>query len=139
MVEQVLQRRWDAVIIFAADHQEAVGAAIERRESLQHLRRFAGRIFLVHPVEQRKLQLERVDQHRLVAAGGERVGDEVRGANAHAVPADRAKQDGDGERAHAAAAVSIISPPQASCRMKPSVGSTGARQGAFSSVAMVCR
>ena len=139
MVEQVLERRRDAVIIFAADDQETVGTTIECREPFQGLGRLARRILLVHPIKQRKLQLKRVDQQRLVPARFKRVGDQMRGADAHSVAADRAQEDGDGEGAHDAAAVRTISPPQASWRMKPSVGSTGARHGALSSVSIVWR
>src|SRR5437588_12165786 len=93
MIEQVLHPRLNAVIVFARDDDEAIGAAIERRELFEVLRRLPFRMLLVHAVEERQLQLHRIDKRWRVAALFERSHDEIRGANTHAVAPHGAEED----------------------------------------------
>src|SRR6266851_120631 len=97
MVEHVLERRRDAVIVLAADDDEGVGGAVEARQPLEHVGRRALLVFLVHAVEQREAQLGGVDQRGAVAAALQLRVDEARGLDALAGFADRAVEDGNGE------------------------------------------
>src|SRR5713226_6912326 len=97
MVEHVLERRRDAVIVLAADDDEGVGGAVEARQPLEHVGRLALLVFLVHAVEQRQAQLGGVDQRGAVAAALQLRVDEARGLDALAGFADRAVEDGNGE------------------------------------------
>src|SRR6185369_870722 len=78
MVEQILESRRNAVIIFATDHQEPVDAAVQRREAFEMVGRLTCGVFLVHPVEHRQLQLERINQMHDVTAPLELVSYELR-------------------------------------------------------------
>src|SRR5713226_4619388 len=97
MVEHVLERRRDAVIVLAADDDEGVGGAVEARQPLEHVGRRALLVFLVHAVEQRQAQLGGVDQRGAVAAALQLRVDEARGLDALAGFADRTVEDGDRE------------------------------------------
>ena len=68
MVEQVRQGRRNAVVVFTRNDDEAVGRLDQPRQSLEHFGGLARRVFLVHPVEKRKLVRSWVDQGRIVAA-----------------------------------------------------------------------
>jgi hypothetical protein len=71
MIEQVLQRRWDAVVVLAADDHEAVGRANDIRQLRQRIGSRACRVLLVHPVQERQPVFERIDEADLMSAGGE--------------------------------------------------------------------
>jgi hypothetical protein len=95
MVEQVLQGRRNAVIIFAADDQKPVGAAVQLRELLKLVWRLPSWMLLVHPIEERELQFERIDEVHLVPTAFEFLDDQPRCPVAHSITPDGAEQDGD--------------------------------------------
>ena len=99
-VEQVLERGGRGVIIFAADYEEAVGAAVQFGQLVERRRRGAGGEFLVHAIEQREIERGGVHQNGMMAALDQRRHDPAAGADAGAVMADRAEQDRDGEAGH---------------------------------------
>src|SRR3954451_3246772 len=94
----VLQARLDAVIVLARHDHEAVDLAVEGGQPLHDGRGLALRVLLVHPVEQRQLALERVDQRRLVAALAQLLQDEAGGADARPVAPHRAEEDREPQR-----------------------------------------
>jgi len=79
MIEQIAERRRNAVIVFTAHDDEGVGGSIQGREALQRRRRLPFRILLEHPIEQRQLKGHGIDERHLVAPCGERSLDEPRG------------------------------------------------------------
>ena len=81
------------VVLRRHDH-EGVRPAEQAGEALERLRRLALRVFLVHAVEERQLQLERVDERRLVPELAELAHDEARGADPLPVGPDGAQDHG---------------------------------------------
>src|SRR4029079_8209938 len=136
---QVLQGGRNSVVIFTADDEKPVDSTIKTRQLFQPSRSPDLGMLLVHPIQQRQLQLERIHKVNLVPAPLKLPGHEPGRSRPHTVATDGAQKHCDGERLHGlvAAGVSTMRPPLASCRMKPSRSSTGVRQGAFSSVRIV--
>jgi hypothetical protein len=98
MVEEVRERRGNAVVILGRDDDDAIGSADRPGQPFEDLGGLAFGVLLVHPVDQRQVQLHRVDQRDGVASGLERP-DEVAGeADPSAVAADRAEDDEKVER-----------------------------------------
>src|SRR5438876_3115180 len=93
MVEQILQRRRNTMIVFAGDDDEGVAFSIEDGERLQDRRRFPRLVFLVHTVEERQALLGRIDQSRLVAALLELAIDETSSLDALAFLTHRAVEN----------------------------------------------
>ena len=68
MIRQVLQSGLDAPVVLAGDEHESIGFADLAGQRLKGLGRLALWIFLVHPVEYRKVDCLGVDQLGLVAS-----------------------------------------------------------------------
>src|SRR5919197_5480861 len=83
------------MVIFAADHHESVRCAIDGRERFERSRRAALRILLVHPIEQRQLQRDRINQARSMTARDELLLDELRRFDALTVCSYRSDEDDD--------------------------------------------
>ena len=77
MVEQILQRRWNAVIVLAADDGEGVRSSIDLRQLLQNTRGGAGLVFLVHAVKEWQVVFRGIDDADRVAAPPKRGFEEV--------------------------------------------------------------
>src|SRR4051794_12931578 len=71
MISQILQPGLDAPIVFADDEDEAVGPPYLPGQALEALRRLALRIFLVHSIEDREVDLLGVDQLHVVTPGSQ--------------------------------------------------------------------
>ena len=97
MVERVRQRRRNGVVVLGRDDHEGIGAPVERREPLKRLRRLALRMLLVHAVEEREVQLHRVDERRLVPAFREPPDDVAGRPDALPVGPDAAEDHGNAE------------------------------------------
>ena len=95
MVEQVRERRRDAVIVLARDDDEGVGRADRGRQAFEDLGGLARLVLLVHPVEQREPVLERVDEGHAMAAPPALIDDEPGRPDPLAVATDRTVEDDD--------------------------------------------
>ena len=68
VIQNVLQRRRDAVIVLAADDQKAIGRANDGRQLRQRVRRRTFRKLLEHLIEQRQSVFERIDEAHIMSA-----------------------------------------------------------------------
>src|SRR5688572_15638588 len=98
MIEQVRERGRNAVVVLARYDDERVGGAVERGEPLERFRRAAFRILLVHSVEQRKLDLDWIDQRHSVSARFETSPHEPSGTNPLPVASNRPVNDNEVQR-----------------------------------------
>jgi len=83
MVEQVLQRRRNSVVVLAADNGKSVDLAIELGQILQYRRSAAALVFLVHAVEQGQTLLGSIHYGDCVAAPAQRSAEKPHYPNAH--------------------------------------------------------
>jgi hypothetical protein len=79
VVESVGQSRRYAVVVLGRNYHKGVCTPKESCQTLQDLRGFAFQVFLVHPIEQRKLQLDRIDKRRFISPKLKMPGDETCG------------------------------------------------------------
>src|SRR5262249_50227724 len=73
------------VVVLTADDDERVGGTIERGQLLEFWRCRPRRVFLVHPIEQRQLQLDWIDERHLMTARRQCPLDEPRDSDALAI------------------------------------------------------
>src|SRR5271163_3894747 len=85
MIRQVFQPGLHAPVIFAGDEYEAIGLANLAGQAFERLGSFSQRIFLVHPVEHRKVDRLGIDQFDVIAAAPKSLDHEFRKADAHPV------------------------------------------------------
>src|SRR5262249_28433087 len=95
-----------APIVLAGDEHEPVGVADLASEPLKGLRRFASRIFLVHPVEHREVDRLGVDQLDVFAAAPQPLDHKLGEPDTHPIGTIGAIEDEN--------AVAHIGPPLAS-------------------------
>lgn len=94
-VRQVFQSGLDTPIIFAGDECEAIRIANLAGQALKLLWGFPRRIFLVHPVEHRKVDRLGVDQFDGIAPAPQPLNQEFGEADAHPVGTIGAVKDED--------------------------------------------
>src|SRR5271157_458544 len=88
VIQQIGERRGDAVVVLSADDDERIGRTDPRGQPFEDLGRLALLVFLVHFLQQGELILQRVDQRRLVPAGHASLDEKSRRLDALAVRAD---------------------------------------------------
>src|SRR5262249_55782073 len=98
MIEQVLQRRRNAVIVFPADNDKAIRGAIGFGQRFQDRRRLALFVLLEHAVEERQPFFERVDKRGCMTTPGELIDDKAGGLDALPRLTDRSVEDNEIER-----------------------------------------
>jgi hypothetical protein len=93
VIQQVTQGRRNTVVVFAADHYKRVGRSVQQSEPFENRRRLPFLVFFVHPVQQRQLHLDGIDECEIVSTRGQRLLDLPDGLDALAVGPDGAHED----------------------------------------------
>src|SRR5262245_17896690 len=108
MIGEVLEPGLDAPIVFARYKHEPVSGADLAGKHLEGLRRFAFRIFLVHPVEHREIDRLGVDQLHVLTPMPQAIDHKLREPDTHPIGTIGAINDQN--------AVAHIDPPSVACR-----------------------